>query len=238
MSPPIRDGSGNSIESIRLGDGSEISEVRTGAGDVVFSEFEIPDKLADYDAAATTSTTSIPDKTGNKPDATGSSSYTTTTANGVRLAELRNNQLEATFASAISLPVTVFWVSRHVSNQSGAYLWSHDAEGWHMENNGADWSWFNGVSNNFGSADTNLNIFSMYIEASGFTHRVNGVDSFSGLNTGGANSDFSEIYFGNYSASNSPSDADLGRFVICDGDKRSQQADIENKLATDYGISI
>jgi hypothetical protein len=41
MSPPIRDGSGNSIGSIRLGDGSEISEVRTGAGDVLFSA--IPD---------------------------------------------------------------------------------------------------------------------------------------------------------------------------------------------------
>jgi len=37
MSPPIRDGSGSDIGSIRLGDGSEISEVRTGAGDVVFS---------------------------------------------------------------------------------------------------------------------------------------------------------------------------------------------------------
>jgi len=37
MSPPIRDGSGNSIGSIRLGDGSEIAEVRTGAGDVLFS---------------------------------------------------------------------------------------------------------------------------------------------------------------------------------------------------------
>jgi len=41
MSPPIRDGSGNSIGAIRLGDGSEISEVRTGAGDVLFSA--IPD---------------------------------------------------------------------------------------------------------------------------------------------------------------------------------------------------
>ena len=37
MSPPIRDGSGNSIGAIRLGDGSEIAEVRTGAGDVLFS---------------------------------------------------------------------------------------------------------------------------------------------------------------------------------------------------------
>jgi hypothetical protein len=43
MSPPIRDGSGNSIGSIRLGDGTEISEVRTGAGDVLFSGGAIPD---------------------------------------------------------------------------------------------------------------------------------------------------------------------------------------------------
>jgi len=41
MSPPIRDGSGSSIGSIRLGDGTEIAEVRTGAGDVLFSA--IPD---------------------------------------------------------------------------------------------------------------------------------------------------------------------------------------------------
>jgi len=43
MSPPIRDGSGSSIGSIRLGDGSEISEVRTGTGDVLFSGSAIPD---------------------------------------------------------------------------------------------------------------------------------------------------------------------------------------------------
>jgi len=43
MSPPIRDGSGNSIGSIRLGDGSEIAEVRTGAGDVLFRAAELPD---------------------------------------------------------------------------------------------------------------------------------------------------------------------------------------------------
>jgi hypothetical protein len=50
MSPPIRDGSGDSIGAIRLGDGSEIAEVRTGAGDVLFSaipdivdNFEVPD---------------------------------------------------------------------------------------------------------------------------------------------------------------------------------------------------
>jgi len=45
MSPPIRDGSGSGIGSIRLGDGSEISEVRTGAGDVLFSA--ISDSIVD-----------------------------------------------------------------------------------------------------------------------------------------------------------------------------------------------
>jgi len=43
MSPPIRDGSGNSIGAIRLGDGTVISEVRTGAGDVLFSA--VPDSV-------------------------------------------------------------------------------------------------------------------------------------------------------------------------------------------------
>jgi len=41
MSPPIREGSGDSIGSIRLGDGSEIAEVRTGAGDVLFSSLRV-----------------------------------------------------------------------------------------------------------------------------------------------------------------------------------------------------
>jgi hypothetical protein len=46
---PIRDGSGNSIGSIRLGDGTEISEVRTGAGDVLFSAAPpIPDTAVHF----------------------------------------------------------------------------------------------------------------------------------------------------------------------------------------------
>jgi len=57
MSPPIRDGSGSSIGSIRLGDGSEIAEVRTGAGDVLFSAIPaLPDNglQHDYNAPAQT----------------------------------------------------------------------------------------------------------------------------------------------------------------------------------------
>jgi len=56
MSPPIRDGSGSSIGSIRLGDGSEISEVRTGAGDVLFSASAIPDSVVSRPSDGSTST--------------------------------------------------------------------------------------------------------------------------------------------------------------------------------------
>jgi len=49
MSPPIRDGSGNSIGSIRLGDGTEISEVRTGAGDVLFSAGVFAQDIAQFE---------------------------------------------------------------------------------------------------------------------------------------------------------------------------------------------
>jgi hypothetical protein len=70
MSPPIRDGSGSSIGSIRLGDGSEISEVRTGAGDVLFSASAIPDSaIANYssldDNRSAGDITSIPDRVNN-----------------------------------------------------------------------------------------------------------------------------------------------------------------------------
>jgi hypothetical protein len=52
MSPPIRDGSGSSIGSIRLGDGSEISEVRTGAGDVLFSAGPPDNVIDNFETAA------------------------------------------------------------------------------------------------------------------------------------------------------------------------------------------
>jgi len=49
MTPPIREGDGDGIGSIRLGDGTEIAEARTGAGDVLFSaEPEIPDSVVDH----------------------------------------------------------------------------------------------------------------------------------------------------------------------------------------------
>jgi len=64
MSPPIREGSGDSIGAIRLGDGSEIAEVRTGAGDVLFSGSAIPDSVVNRTADDNTFSTT--DKRGTQ----------------------------------------------------------------------------------------------------------------------------------------------------------------------------
>jgi len=79
MSPPIRDGSGSSIGSIRLGDGSEISEVRTGSGNVLFSAGAIPDTVvanasaSEYDGSQWVANIgpNIPDASGNPSQVAG-----------------------------------------------------------------------------------------------------------------------------------------------------------------------
>jgi len=76
MSPPIRDGSGSSIGSIRLGDGSEISEVRTGAGDVVFSASAIPDSATHQHKLDEGSGTTFSDSIGSIDGSTGGASWT------------------------------------------------------------------------------------------------------------------------------------------------------------------
>jgi hypothetical protein len=85
MSPPIRDGSGNSIGSIRLGDGSEIAEVRTGAGDVLFSGLPAS-AIIQYDASAESFADgdvvgTITDQI-NGNDLTGSATYRAGVQNG------------------------------------------------------------------------------------------------------------------------------------------------------------
>jgi len=89
MSPPIREGSGSSIESIRLGDGSEISEVRTGAGDVVFSATTVPGStVAQYDATQLSlsdgdTVSTFTDSVGNNnASSNGDPTYQTNVQNG------------------------------------------------------------------------------------------------------------------------------------------------------------
>jgi len=105
MSPPIREGSGDSIGAIRLGDGTEISEVRTGAGDVVFDSIStLPDKqnlIARFDARELNksdgdSVTTWADLTGNGNDLTqkaGNPTYRTGSVSGEPAVEFNDDAL-------------------------------------------------------------------------------------------------------------------------------------------------
>jgi len=84
MSPPIRDGSGSSIGSIRLGDGTEISEVRTGEGDVLFSAGPPNSLVSRYKFEDNTDTTTATDSVGSNPGTITGASYTTDSEVGSR----------------------------------------------------------------------------------------------------------------------------------------------------------
>jgi len=103
MTPPIRDGSGSSIGSIRLGDGSEIAEVRTGAEDVLFSAIS-DSVVSQYDATqeGTGTLSTITDQIGNN-DLTGSTDVVSSGINGLQTFDFDSSQsvdISTTFASS------------------------------------------------------------------------------------------------------------------------------------------
>jgi len=132
MSPPIRDGSGDSIGSIRLGDGTEISEVRTGAGDVVFSaSASAPDSKnlhAEFDAikesASSGTLTSITDHSGGFGSLSGSVTYQNSALNSSPAFVFypsNNDILDSTsLNSNLSAPQTVYFVYRLDNTNSSA----------------------------------------------------------------------------------------------------------------------
>jgi len=125
MSPPIRDGSGSSIGSIRLGDGSEIAEVRTGAGDVLFSAIPDTGLLHDFIAeplsfsAGTTADPWDDQQTTEQLTASNSPTYRENEVNGEAAIELRatDNDLYDSSVS-VTLPLVCFLVYQTVNTSS------------------------------------------------------------------------------------------------------------------------
>jgi len=152
MSPPIRDGSGSSIGSIRLGDGSEISEVRTGAGDVLSSGNVLPAagllhnfdprKLSLADGDSVPSRTNQ-ETTGDDLSATSSPTYRTNGINGNPIVEYdgTNDFHQGTFAATISAPLEIFHVfqarsivqsNRYYDGESTTMQWLVTGSGWQL----------------------------------------------------------------------------------------------------------
>jgi len=125
MSPPIRDGSGSSIGSIRLGDGSEIAEVRTGAGDVLFSAISSPDNpLFQYLYNDTNDTTTVTDESSNNNDgqvANGTSniSYSSDSVEGSHSLELSGDSINTGTDFYENTFTWMTWAYADTANLSG-----------------------------------------------------------------------------------------------------------------------
>jgi len=169
MSPPIRDGSGSSIGSIRLGDGSEISEVRTGAGDVLFSASAIPDSTvlnlsaSDYDSNNNEFKSNIGPSV---PDASGDPSVVADDINGFDAVQYDGSDdgSQTTTTIATASDIVVIFTAR-ISDLNDNGLLTDGASGLSFgvndDSGGDDFIFFansNNLAINYGH-DTNYHVY-------------------------------------------------------------------------------
>jgi len=164
MSPPIRDGSGNSIGSIRLGDGSEISEVRTGAGDVLFSA--IPDSTIHHWPIDAGSGSNLTDEVGNVDATINGASWVNDSDKGSVLDFNSSNNEDVTTDSNVSLDVAGsngFTISALIkpsfgntsNTSSGIFRWIDGGNNnWEISWDGGASAWRWGWSNTNPISDT------------------------------------------------------------------------------------
>jgi len=250
MSPPIRDGSGSSIGSIRLGDGSEISEVRTGAGDVLFSASTIPDSdlyqhyqgssisATDGDSVSTWS-----DDSGNGHDLTAGTAptYRTNVLNGepaVRFDGV-DDILTASISNTQSQPFEIYTVAIF-----------HDVSARHDVHAGAGVGGdagllFVGSDGNFnsfaatiltdGAADTNAHLFTQFHNGQSSFIEVDGSRTSGDAGTRG----YTDFTVGDRSGEGAKFDGDVLEIAVYSAEKTSaERSDINSYFNNKYGLSI
>jgi len=254
MSPPIRDGSGSSIGSIRLGDGSEISEVRTGAGDVVFSASpDIPTEglLHNYDAqqlsgfADGDSVSTRVDQAGSD-DLTGSGIYRDSVINGSPAIEYNsaNNHVHDTvFSVSVSPSYHVYAVSVISTNGNNEVIWeSNSGRGIKdAQFNGAnDWFVNNGGGNlggiNYTSGDNDI-VLVEFNSGPETAVRVNGAD----INRAdvGGNGNLDGIRLARNRFDSTTFDQIIGQVLIYNPDAQGyNRSDVESFLSDRWGIVL
>jgi len=252
MSPPIREGSGDSIGSIRLGDGSEIAEVRTGAGDVLFSA-EPPDSgdlRARYDAIGLSKSDGDPvstwsDTTGNANDLTAgvAPAYQSGAINSEPAVRFNGADefLDVSF-SQISAPFHVFLVGVDLTGSNSAQTFFYDGTsefeaGFFGDNSSFSntWTMFSGSRLQGGSEDANPHIWSMFWDGSNATLRLDGSQIAKGDPGSPVLNGFTLGSIGNQ---NKFGNVDIGEVLLYPTDKRSIESDAESFLSNRWGISI
>jgi hypothetical protein len=246
MSPPIREGSGSSIGSIRLGDGSEISEVRTGAGDVLFSA--IPDSaVVQYNAKELTgfvdgdTVSTRPDQTDTLDLNNGSGTYRSSGLNGNPTVDY-DNQSDEHFASGTTISQKfVVYVVVDANFSSSTNLETVVAGSGNTDTNilwngsNTNWSIFAGV-NLAGTNDASINLLTAVFDGTNSVIREDGSQTNSG--DAGTN-DLDLLSIGeNQVATGRHFDGDIPFVEVHDGNVSNGLQTREQQIADKFGITI
>jgi hypothetical protein len=244
MSPPIREGSGSSIGSIRLGDGSEISEVRTGAGDVLFSAGpNIPDSglLHYFNISESASTTSVDDLQGSMNLTGNASSIEPDDIDGHDILRFDGvDDLMDASRTGLSPPYDIWMVARvrtvtgsdkiqELINPSDSNVFATIAD------RRSTFSLFTPSDNDSGvSSDTNYHLFRVSVRSS---ERELFIDGLSAINVTGLSSvDFDGLTVGaRASDGTSNAELDLSEAAAYDvSDSRYSVSDIKSYFGGEY----
>jgi len=249
MSPPIRDGSGSSIGSIRLGDGTEISEVRTGAGDVLFSA--IPDSVvAQVDATQLSgfsngdTVSDRPDQSGNISDLTGEGTYRPSAANGFASVEYDGSNDGHTVSSTRTYQqkyVIISVIKQPVNNNNNhmiAASASNQNVDFHVDDSTA-----NDFVANAGSftqsgtvPTTNLDVATAVFDGANSKMRLNGSDIKTGSTFGTNNMTLLSV--GENTINGGNFTGQIPFVEVHDGDVTGGLASRESSVASKFGLTL
>jgi len=253
MSPPIRDGSGSSIGSIRLGDGSEISEVRTGAGDVVFSGISIPDgenlqsriDARELSLSSGDAVTSVTDSANSNNTVTvnGSPTYRSASNSTLSVPSIEfdgsDDSLEITFQSSIGAPYSVYWIGTVLDDSFQQVVWGPNPSvslfGLSPDGSGG-WQWrLNGSGDNSlgANTDTNGHVYGSALDANTGDLRKDG--TFVGSADPDAGNGLDGIFYAQQDGGGNFSNIQLTEALVysVDEDAAGNESDIESYLDRD-----
>jgi len=237
MSPPIRDGSGSSIGSIRLGDGSEISEVRTGAGDVLFSA--IPDSVVSrYDATEESSTgsiSSITDQLGFA-DLSGSCTVESSVIDGKQAFRFQNSKMNHTTTISTSDPIATVAVVKfnQIDQNVPVFDGGNRQEFQFFDNGDSRWAVFRGGSFTNFSANKDTNAHLITIEGTNSTDITLEIDDNVFGTTSNSEGDFTGLTLGGGDSGSTHPDVYFGQVETVKGHTSSELQSIQDRLKTKW----
>jgi hypothetical protein len=206
---------------------------------------DIPDSgdlHAHYDwSDSSTTTSTVPDLTGNGYDLTGTFSSLNVTINGVQAGEFDGNDdsVDVDF-TALPQPNTIFIVLQYDSTSIGSTSYIYDSNntarhGMFLAGVESEFAIYSGTSLFDGGLDANPHIFGNLYHGTSSIIRRDGTQSGSG--DAGAN-DLDGFTVGSVYTDNSYAPITVGEILIYPQDKTGIASDVESYLSSKWGIAV